>query len=141
MSTDLEIEVDDGLTTEEQYDLLAKRGDVEGLWKILLDRPGSLVDRNQLFNYLLRAMQVGAKADPVAFADTMFAHLVSVAGHFAMRSQFAAIRLASHQFESGIRDPRRGIAGIEESLLRQVMETQRHVADLLVLQAQVLRLQ
>jgi hypothetical protein len=86
------------LTPYEQRIRWAEDGDVEQLWGVLAAaRWDLIVDMEQVFSLLLKAITVRAERDPAQFAAEIFTRMVGFNTYLLMRSQmYINLRLGQH---------------------------------------------
>jgi hypothetical protein len=127
-------------TARETRLALAEEGRYEELMKILEETHPSILEVEQIWSFVLRAMEVRARQDPERFAADMYAGMVSFSSYMAMRARHFLGRRILHQGEA-VRagDP----AGIDphifEDHVPKLVELQGHVAELLQGQAATAR--
>jgi hypothetical protein len=127
-------------TARETRLALAEAGKYEELVTILKETHPSILDFEEIWSFVLRAMEVRARQDPERFAADVYASMVSFTSYMAMRARFFLDRRLLHQGEA-VRagDP----AGIDphvyEDHLPKLVELQGHVAELLQGQATTAR--
>jgi hypothetical protein len=119
---------------------LAESGQYEELMTILKETNWSILDVDEIWGLILRAMEVRAGQDPERFAADIYAEMVSFSSNLVMRTHFFLSRRILHQGET-VRagDP----AGIDphtfEGHIPKLLELQQHVIELFQGQAATAR--
>jgi hypothetical protein len=119
---------------------LAESGRYEELMTSLKETNWSILDVDEIWGLVLRAMEVRSKQDPERFATDIYAKMVSFSGCLLMRTHFFLSRRILHQGET-VRagDP----AGIDphtfEGHVPKLLELQQHVIELFQGQAATAR--
>jgi hypothetical protein len=127
-------------TIRESRLALAEAGKYEELEAILKETHPSILDVEEIWSFVLRAMEVRARQDPQRFAADIYAGMVSFSSYMAMRARHFLGRRLLHQGEA-VRagDP----AGVDphtyDDHVPKLVELQGHVAELLQGQAATAR--
>jgi hypothetical protein len=127
-------------TARETRLALAEVGKYEELEAILKETHPSILDVEEIWSFVLRAMEVRSRQDPERFSADIYAAMVSFSSYMAVRARHVLGRRLLHQGEA-VRagDP----AGIDPHLyedhLPKLVELQGHVAELLQGQATTAR--
>src|SRR4051812_41091966 len=66
----------------------ARSGDIDTLWNELTTRHYSMVDQEEIFGHLLRAIEVRCRQDPEAFAGDTFARMIGFVSYLTLRATF-----------------------------------------------------
>lgn len=113
---------------------------VMALWQQLRDAPRGLVDIQELLKRLSRAIEAGAKADAGKFSAFMLAHIVGITASLLFRSHLHIARLASdHDARIASNSTSEFPAEHHRQTMSGVYELQRHLGELLQIQAQTAR--
>lgn len=128
------------LTIAEERELMASTGDVEGIWQILVTAQPAMIDWGEVFQLLLRAVEVRSRTDPAGFAEEMFSRMFSLTSYLTLRSHHHARRLIVRHDRS-----RRDCGAAElprelELVLPRLIELQTHLAEIAHARASVARL-
>jgi hypothetical protein len=131
----------EGPTVAERRRSMAESSDVQGIWDILSTTCWSMLDLEEMFQLLLRALEVAGKDDPVAHSAQLFQRMLTFSAGLLLRSQYYIGRiLAGHDRST------RGRAAIflphdlTQEHLAQALELQAHLAQLIESQARTARL-
>ena len=120
---------------------MARAGDVEALWQLLLTAPPTMISWEETFRLLARALEVRARQDPAEFASALFAQMLSMTAYFILRTHFFATRLiAGHDASTPSRTSADVPREVIEWILPRLIELQAHLGELTHLQAGVARL-
>ena len=118
----------------------ARSGDVETLWNELTTRHYSMVDQEEIFGHLLRAIEVRSLQDPEAFAGETFARMIAFVSYMTMRSAFYVThRITRHGRATRDNGPADFPPEVAERLIPRLMDLQGHLTELLASQASVAR--
>src|SRR5262249_18696649 len=120
---------------------LAENGDVEGIWDILSTTSWQMLDLEEMFRLLLRALEVSGARDPAAHAEQLFQRMLTFSGCLVLRSHYYIGRILSGHDRSAMGRP--AIfrpAALTGEPLPQVLELQGHRAQLLECQGRPARL-
>ena len=119
---------------------MAETGDVEGLWRYLTSTEGNLIDIPVTFQHLLHAIEVASQSDPAAFATAVLTRLIACTTWLALRGQYYLIS-SIHSAGNGAYS--QALSPLPEQvmavLLPQQLNLQRHVAEMIELQARTVR--
>ncbi|MHB1426734.1 MAG: hypothetical protein ACYC3I_26555 [Gemmataceae bacterium] len=83
-----DLEEGDGLCIAEQHEKMAREGDFQGLWQVLLENERLLIDQAECFRLLLQAIEVAARKDPRKFSSDIFAKVISFTSYLLFRTHF-----------------------------------------------------
>src|SRR5262249_26514654 len=130
----------EGPTIAESRRLRAENGDVQGLWDVLSTTPWSMLDLEEMFRLLLRALEVSGARDPAAHAEQLFRRMVCFSACLLMRSEYYISRILNGHDRSttgraAIFLPR----DLTQEHLGQVLMLQTHLTALLESQARTAR--
>lgn len=75
-------------TIAETRERMAEAGDVEGLWQVLTTTSWTLLNGEETFGQLLRAIEVQSARDPAKFAEALFTRMVGFTGYLLYRSHY-----------------------------------------------------
>jgi hypothetical protein len=130
-----------GLTIAESRRLRAENGDVQGIWQILSTTPWDLLDLEEMFRLLLRALEVAGKDDPVAHSELLFQRMLTFSAGLVFRSHYYIGRiLAGHDRSTTGRAAIFLPRDLTQEHLSQVLQLQEHLAQLIESQARTARL-
>ena len=119
---------------------MAETGDVEGLWRYLTSTEGNLIDIPVTFQHLLHAVEVASQRDPAAFATAVLTRLIACTTWLALRGQYYLI---SSIPSSGNGAYSQALPALPEHvvdvLLPQQLILQRHLTEMIELQARTVR--
>jgi hypothetical protein len=119
----------------------ARTGDVEALWDVLVTTPTSLLDVGAVFRLLLRAAEVRARADPLRYAEDLFARMVGFTSYLLLRTQYYAAGLVAENDEvTRGRNPLGLSRELTQEIIPRLMTLQGHLAEILQAQAGTARL-
>jgi hypothetical protein len=128
-------------TVAEHRRSLADAGDVEALWEVLTGTAWCMLDVEEMFKLLVRALEVAGRKGPAAHAQQLFRLMLSFSAGLVLRSEYYISRILDGHDRST-----RGRAAIflprdlTEEHLAQVLTLQTHLADLMESQARTARL-
>jgi len=131
----------EGPTIAERRLLMAESGDVQGVWDILSTTCWSMLDLEEMFRLLLRALEVAGREDPAAHAQQLFRRMLTFSAGLVLRSQYYISRILNGHDRST-----RGRAAIflphdlTQEHLSQDLTLQTHLAQLIECQARTARL-
>src|SRR5262245_17240474 len=74
------------LTIAEQRQQLADAGDVEGIWQIIITANPIMVDWEELFQLLLRAMIIRSRTEPERFSAELLARMFALTSFLTLRA-------------------------------------------------------
>ncbi len=124
----------------EMREQAARSGDVETLWSELTMRHFSMVDQEEIFGHLLRAIEVRCRQDPEAFAAENFSRMIGFVSYLTLRATFyASHRIARHGRATRDNGPADFPPEVAERLIPRLMDLQGHLTELLASQASVAR--
>jgi hypothetical protein len=129
------------LTPHEQRVLWAENGDVEQLWGVVAAaRWDLIVDMEQVFSLLLKAITVRAERDPAGFAAETFTRMIGFNTYLLMRSQmYINLRLGQHgRSTRALGHPDFSLSAVAE-LIPGMLELQRALAETMQAQAATAR--
>jgi hypothetical protein len=129
------------LTPHEQRILWAEGGDIESLWGVLAAaRWDRIVDMEQVFSLLLKAITVRDERDPARFAAETFTRMVGFNTYLLMRAQlYVNLRLGQHgRSTRALGRPDFSLAAVEP-LIPGLLELQTALAETMAAQATTAR--
>jgi hypothetical protein len=129
------------LTPHERRVRSAEAGDVEAIWGVLAAaRWDLIVDMEQVFSLLLKAITVRAGRDPAGFAAETFTRMIGFNTYLLMRSQmYINLRLGQHgRSTRALGRPDFSLAAVEP-LIPGLLELQGTLAETLAAQATTAR--
>jgi len=127
------------LTIAEQRQQLADAGDVEGIWQIISTANPIMVDWEELFQLLLRAMIIRSRTEPERFSAEMLSRMFALTSFLTLRTHHHIARLIARYDRSdcgGSADLPREF----DTILPRLIELQRHLGEIAHHQAGVCRL-
>jgi hypothetical protein len=129
------------MTPRESRRHLAETGRYEDLLKQLAAIPWTLIDVEETWGLVLRAIEVRSREDPEEFADDVLNRMVQFTSYLLVRTHFiVGLRISQH--DHALRT--HGHADFSSDVLTKhipmLVELQGHVADLVQAQAAVARL-
>src|SRR5262245_34266132 len=131
----------EGPTIAERRRLLAENGDVQGIWDILSTTPWSMLDLEEMFRLLLRALEVSGARDPAAHAEQLFQRMLTFSACLVLRTHYYIGRILSgHDRSTTGRAALFLPRDLTGAHLSQVLELQGHLAQLLECQGRTARL-
>lgn len=119
----------------------ARGGDVDSLWRLLVDSPPDRIDQEDVFKLLIQALEVRSR-DPERFAADVFALMTAFTSSILLRCHLYP---AKHIEGSGRAARMRGQPPGDlpnlavEKLIPRVVQLQEHLAALLLSQSSVAR--
>lgn len=129
------------LSPHEQCEQMGRAGDIAGLRRYLSQNEWSLVDQKHAFRQLRQATEVASRADPVRFSAELFAQVMGFTGYLLLRTHFIIETLIHRNDKVMYSHGPLGLhQEIREVYLPQLIELQRHVAELAESQARTARL-
>jgi hypothetical protein len=129
------------LTPDEQRLAWAEAGDIESLWGVLVAaRWDLIVDMEQVFSLLLKAITVRVERDPVQFAGEIFNRMIGFNSYLLMRSQmYINLRLGQHgRSTRALGRPDFSLAAVAD-LIPGMLELQTALAETMAAQATTAR--
>ena len=127
-------------TIREKRELAARSGDIDSLWNELTTRHYSLIDQEELFGLLLRALDVRSRLDPEAFAGDTFARMIGFISYLTLRSSFYVnARVARHGRATQGNGPADFPPDVAETLIPRLVDLQGHLIELMQAQAATAR--
>ena len=129
------------LTPYEQRMRWAEDGDVEQLWGVLAKaRWDLIVDMEEVFSMLLKAITVRAERDPAGFAAETFTRMIGFNTYLLMRSQiYINLRLGQHgRSTRNLGRPDFSLSAVAE-LIPGMLELQKALAETMAAQATTTR--
>ena len=124
----------------EKRELAARSGDIKALWDEITTKHYSMVDQAELFDLLLRALDVRSRRDPEAFAGETFARMIGFISYLTLRSTFYVNhRITRNGRASRDNGPADFPPEVAEKLIPRLMDLQGHLTELLAAQASVAR--
>jgi hypothetical protein len=129
------------LTTHEQRSRWAEDGNIEAIWDVLVAaRWDLIVDMEQVFSLLLKAITVRAERDPAGFAAETFTRMIGFNTYLLMRSQmYINLRLGQHgRSTRALGRPDFSLSAVAE-LIPGMLELQRALAETMAAQATTAR--
>ncbi|MEO6808905.1 MAG: hypothetical protein ABI353_07315 [Isosphaeraceae bacterium] len=124
----------------EKRELAARSGDIDSLWNELTTRHYSLIDQEELFGHLLRALEVRSRRDPEAFAGDTFARMIGFVSYLTLRSTFYVnARIARYGRATQGNGPAAFPPDVAEKLIPRLIDLQGHLAELIQGQATTAR--
>lgn len=126
----------------EERRALAEAGDVDAIWAILSNTNWTMLNLEDMFGLLLRALEVSGRNDPVGHSERLFQRMLAFVACLTMRSQYYIGRvLKGHdQCSKGGRAAIFLPHDLTQEHLGQILDLQNHLADLLESQARSARL-
>jgi hypothetical protein len=129
------------MTPRESRRHLAETGRYEDLLKQLAAIPWTMIDVEETWGLVLRALEVRSREDPERFADDILNRMVQFTSYLLMRTHFiVGLRISQH--DRALRT--RGHVDFSPDVLAKhiplLVELQGHVADLIQDQAAVSRM-
>lgn len=117
-------------------ELASRSGDVDTLWNELTTRHFSMVDQEEIFGHLLRAIEVRCRQDPEAFAAENFSRMIGFVSYLTLRATFyASHRIARHGRATRDNGPADFPPEVAEKLIPRLMDLQGHLSELMQAQA------
>jgi hypothetical protein len=125
----------------ETREAMAECGDVEGLWHLLTTADWTMLDQEEVFRLLLRAIEVSSGKDPASFSADLLRRMLAFTGYLVLRAH----HLTRRAFSGHDRHTRGRAAlflpdDVTKELLPSVIELQRHAAEIAEAQARTARL-
>ncbi len=118
----------------------ARSGDIDTLWNELTTRHYSMVDQEEIFGFLLRAIEVRCRQDPEAFAGDTFARMIGFVSYLTLRSSLNVnFRIARHGRATRDNGPADIPAEVADRLIPRHMDLQGHLSKLMQAQASIAR--
>src|SRR5262245_6328396 len=127
------------LTIAEQRQQLAQAGDVEGLWQMIVTANPILVDWEELFQLLLRAMIIRGRLEPERFSAEMLSRVFALTSFLTLRTHLCVARLIARYDRSDCGGAADLCREFDTSLPR-LIELQRHLGEIAHHEAGVCRL-
>ena len=129
------------MTPRESRRQLAETGRYEDLLKQLAAIPWTMIDVEETWGLVLRAIEVRGQENPERLADDVLSRMVQFTSYLLMRTHFiVGLRISQH--DHALRT--HGHADFSSDVLTKhipmLVELQGHVADLIQTQATVIRL-
>jgi hypothetical protein len=119
----------------------AREGAVESLLAEIRSKPWGFFSVDEVLKLVLDACQVRAKSDPEGFANLLLGEMAALNGFIVLRTQvFIIDRIVGRGPFACKPDLTDFSADVAERLLPRLMEMQRALAEILVAQAQVVRI-
>lgn len=126
-------------TIREHREKASRTGDVDAIWDELTTRHHSMVDQEELFGLLLRALDVRGR-DPEAFAAENFTRMIGFVSYLTLRGHYYInFRIARNGRASRDHGPSDFPPDVAEKLIPRLMDLQGHLTELLAAQASVAR--
>src|SRR4051794_12369618 len=123
-------------TIRERREQAARAGDVDAIWHELVTRHFSMVDQEELFGLLLRALDARSRDDPAAFAAENYTRMVGFISYLALRTSFyVSHRIARHGRSTRHDGPSDFPPDVAERLIPRLMDLQGHLTELMQAQA------
>jgi hypothetical protein len=125
----------------ETREAMAECGDVEGLWHLLTTTDWTMLDQEEVFRQLLRAIEVSSGKDPASFSADLLRRMLAFTGYLVLRAH----HLTRRAFSGHDRHTRGRAAllfphDVTTELLPSVIELQRHATEIAEAQARTARL-
>jgi len=120
----------------------AQDGDVDALWKLLVQSRWCDIDREDVLKLLIQAMEVQSRADPARFSSEVMGRMTVFVTTLLMRSHLhlaACVEQDGRAVRRLARPPGDLPRVAVEALIPRVVQLQEHLASLLVAQASVAR--
>src|SRR5262245_16626219 len=87
-------------TIAETREEMARTGDVEGLWRVIVENNWTMVNQPECFDLLLRAVEVAARQDPTRFSRALLARMLSLTTYLVLRGHYYARTLLAQYDEA-----------------------------------------
>lgn len=127
-------------TIRELREQAARLGDVDALWNELTTRNWSMIDVEDVFGHLLRAIEVRSRRDPEAYAGETFSRMIGFVSGLLFRSHYYLnFRIARNGRATRDNGPSDFPPEVAEKLIPRLMDLQGHLSELLAAQASVAR--
>ena len=106
----------------------ARSGDIDAIWHEIATQPWTMVDQEELFGHLLRAIEVRSRRDPEAFAADAFARMIGLVSYLTLRGHYyVGHRVARHGKATRGGGPADLPPDVSEKLLPRLMDLQGHL--------------
>ena len=129
------------MTPRESRRQLAETGRYEELLRQLAAKPWTMIDVEETWSLVLRAIEVRGREDPERFADDVLNRMVQFTSYLLMRTQFiVGLRISQHDHALRTRGHVDFSPDVLTKYIPMLAELQGHVADLITTQAAVTRL-
>jgi hypothetical protein len=128
------------LSILEQRELMAARGDVDGIFRILRDSDSCMISIPDVGKLLLRAVEARVQADPALLTEAVFRHILGFTTFLTLQAQIYASKIIRlHANETQVRGT---IPPSEElrELLPELMSLQKHALEIAQIYAATQRL-
>ncbi len=126
-------------TIRERREQAARSGDVDAIWGEITTKHFSMVDQEELFALLLRALDVRSR-DPEAFAAENFTRMIGFVSYLTLRAGFYVNhRIARHGHATRDNGPADFPPEVAEKLIPRLMDLQGHLTELMQAQATTAR--
>ena len=120
----------------------SEAGDVDALWKLLVQSRWCDIDREDVLKLLIRALEVQGRADPARFASEVMARMTVFVTTLLLRSHLhlaACIEQDGRAVRMRTQPPGDLPRIAIEALIPRTLELQQHLASVFVAQASVAR--
>ena len=129
------------ITRRESRRHLAETGRYEDLLKQLTAIPWTMIDVEQTWGLVLRAIEVRGREDPERFADDVLNRMVQFTSYLLVRTHFiVGLRISQHDHALRTQGHVDFSSDVFNKHIPMLVELQGHVADLITTQAAVTRL-
>ena len=129
------------MTPRESRRHLAETGRYEDLLKQLAAIPWTLIDVEETWGLVLRAIEVRGREDPERFADDVLNRMVQFTSYLLLRTHFiVGLRMTQHDHAQRTWGHVDFSPDVLTKHIPMLVELQGHVADLIQTQAAVIRL-
>ena len=129
------------MTPRESRRHLTETGRYEDLLKQLTAIPWTMIDVEQTWGLVLRAIEVRGREDPERFADDVLNRMVQFTSYLLMRTHFiVGLRVSQHDHALRTQGHVDFSPDVFTRHIPMLVELQGHVADLIQTQAAVIRL-
>jgi hypothetical protein len=119
---------------------MVEQGDVSGLWALWTGSRVSEIDFQEVGDLVRQAIEVRVRQDPTRFAQDLFGEMVGLVGFLVLRSHFR-VRLLTAAEDGEMAQHHRWVPSAElEQLVPKLMVLQKHLAELIQLDASTQRL-
>jgi len=125
-----------GPSIRELRKIAGQTGDVDALWNELTTRHFSMVDQEEIFGHLLRAIEVRSREGPEAFAGDTFARMIGFISYLTLRAAFYLNhRVSRHGRATCDHGPADFPPEVADKLIPRLMDLQGHLSELMQAQA------
>ena len=129
------------MTPRESRRQLAETGRYEDLLKQLTAIPWTMIDVEETWGLVLRAIEVRSREDPERLADDVLNRMVQFTSYLLVRTHFiVGLRISQHDHALRTQGHVDFSSDVFNKHIPMLVELQGHVADLITTQAAVTRL-